>query len=87
LPRSLSLRSGVSISGRPPCPSDSGDGKVAQTPRLGDFGVAALRKSTAVVSQTLYVTEPSGLGRAHEVLIVFEVRIRHVQPTALGFEY
>ena len=49
--------------------------------------MAALRKSTAVVGQTLYVTVPSGIGRAHEVLIGFEVRIRHVQPTALGVEY
>ena len=78
MPWSLSLRSRVSISGRPPCPSDSGDGKVDQTPRLGDFGVAALRKSTAVVGQTLYVTVPAGIGRAHGVLIGYEVRIRHV---------
>ena len=58
-----SLRSGVFTFEEIATAQGSGAGKIARTPRLGGFGVEALRLSSAEVGRTLYVTAPPGIGR------------------------
>ena len=67
-----SLRSGVSTFEEIATAQGSGAGKIAQAPRLGGFGVEALRLSSAEFGRTLNVTAPPGIGRVcNESLIFF----------------